>query len=458
MADRPNFRRAGRIAMMLVIVGLAFGVPAWARRFRVQADLTAHHKLTLTAETERILAGVDERLEVTGFFPRGSVDSVAFRDLIAQYQRRNRHIRVDLVDPDREPGIAEQFHADGYGSIYFDYSGRRSQASVAAEIEISSAILRVTRGAPKRVCFLVGHGEVELGNDGPAGLSGLGELLIPNNFTPFEVSLAGDPTGIEGCAVVVVPGPATNMLAPEREVLTKWVADNGKLLVLSDPSSDADLRPLLEPYGISPRSELVLDPSSALPRDPSTVLVRRFSSSNPTTRGIAQLLVAEAGSATVGGNEKEGLTVSVLATASEGAQLIARRASDGALAAPRPVKHPILAAAADLSAVQGSGSSASINRTRVVWVGDADFATNTLVGELSNSQFIVNALDWLALDEDLIGIGAPPLDLRRLILAKAESDQIFVGTVVVFPLLVLLAGALTRLAARRRDSRAPGPK
>lgn len=446
-----SVRRVGRIATTIAVVVLAIGIPAWVRGFQIQADLTSHRKLTLTAESKRILERVDKRLDVVAFFPQGSVESVVFRDLLAQYQRRNSHVRVRVVDPDDNPGLAAQYRVEAYGSVYFDYGKRRSQANVTAEIEISSAILRVTRGEAKRACFLVGHGEVELGDDGPAGLSKLGQLLVINNLIPVEMPLASDPARLEGCAVLVVPGPATNLLSSEREVMTRWIRDNGKLLVLADPSSDADLRSLIEPYGISPRSELVLDSGSALPGDPSAMLVRNFPSSNPTTREVSQLLLAEVGSVTILGNDRDGLTVSPLATGSADARLIERRSATGSVATPQPADRPVLAAAADLSAVRGSGSEASIDRTRVVWVGDSDFATNALIDELSNSQFLLNTLDWLTLDEDLIGIGAPPIDLRRLLLSRQESDQVFIGMVIALPMLILGIGGVTRLIARRRD-------
>jgi ABC-type uncharacterized transport system involved in gliding motility auxiliary subunit len=95
-------------------------------------------------------------------------------------------------------------------------------------------------------------------------------------------------------------------------------------------------------------------------------------------------------------------------------------------------------------------------RGRVVVVGSLDFATDRFVRTApENLAFTLNAVDWLAQDEDLIAIRSkdrrpPPL----LFESPAIREGVKYANLVGLPLLVGLAGVI-RLIRRRRRTREP---
>jgi ABC-type uncharacterized transport system involved in gliding motility auxiliary subunit len=95
-------------------------------------------------------------------------------------------------------------------------------------------------------------------------------------------------------------------------------------------------------------------------------------------------------------------------------------------------------------------------RGRVVVVGSLDFATDRFVRTApENLAFTLNAIDWLAQDEDLIAIRSkdrrpPPL----LFESRAIREGVKYANLVGLPLLVGLVGVV-RLIRRRRRTREP---
>ena len=58
----------------------------------------------------------------------------------------------------------------------------------------------------------------------------------------------------------------------------------------------------------------------------------------------------------------------------------------------------------------------------MVAIGDADFASNALLGFQGNQDFFLNTVAWLAEDADLISIRAQEPDDQRMFLTAAASS------------------------------------
>lgn len=436
---------------------LLLALPAAVDELHLRADLTSNSRLTLSGTTLAVLDRLQSPVEITAFFEDGSLEATQIRDLVAQYQRKSDRVELEVVDPIRSPGIARRFGVRRLGEIFVDHEGRREEAPFLAEIELTSAIVRAVDAVPSALCALTGHGEGNFGDrSGIGGFGQAAEALRTINVQIREVALAANPSGLETCDVTTLAGPRVDLSDDELDALARYLDDHGSLLVLADPSSTTNLGPVLRRYGIDPVDELVLDRASSLPGDPSTLLVRSFPSTNPVGRGLAQLMLPEAGVARLSDDTTRGLVTSPIATTSPAAELLAPTQPD--LPSPRP--HPangevVLAASAEETGVAGRGDSAEIQRTRIVWIGDSDFATNIAIGQVSNEQLLVNAVAWLVQDEDLIAIGAPVPDFRELFLSAADRNRLLVITVGLTPASLVGLGAFGRWRARRLDRRPP---
>jgi hypothetical protein len=75
-------------------------------------------------------------------------------------------------------------------------------------------------------------------------------------------------------------------------------------------------------------------------------------------------------------------------------------------------------------------------------MGDTDFALNGVIGEGGNSRLLVQALDWLTLQEDLVSVSAHIAGLRSLDLTEARTTYARLLTAGVTPILFLLGGGM----------------
>ena len=90
---------------------------------------------------------------------------------------------------------------------------------------------------------------------------------------------------------------------------------------------------------------------------------------------------------------------------------------------------------------------------RLVVVGDSDFAANSFLDLLGNRALVLNAVAWSVSAGELIGARSPSevmalRPLSPLVLSTRAGHALFLGLVVLQPLLVLAIG--TTLALRRR--------
>jgi len=81
--------------------------------------------------------------------------------------------------------------------------------------------------------------------------------------------------------------------------------------------------------------------------------------------------------------------------------------------------------------------------SRVVAIGDSDFAANYAIGIQGNRDLFMNAVNWLAQQENLIAIRPKEADDRRITLTARSQTVLFWLSLVVVPAAVLGAGIWT---------------
>jgi ABC-type uncharacterized transport system involved in gliding motility auxiliary subunit len=77
-----------------------------------------------------------------------------------------------------------------------------------------------------------------------------------------------------------------------------------------------------------------------------------------------------------------------------------------------------------------------------VVIGDADFASNSFLPYMANSDLVLSMIRWLIREERSPAVASripvPPL----MLLTKPQMQQIFLVTEVLLPLSVLVLGAI----------------
>lgn len=457
MRVSPRLRRALTAVVLLAVVA---GGNAAAHANDGQVDLSAAHRFSLTADSRALAHAVRSPLRVTAFLNAAGPQAADARFLLARYHELNRDITFSIVDPDTHPGAAARFGVTQYSTVVLQYRGKRVDAPDAAELSISTAILRLLRNVSPTVCLLTGHGEPALDDTSPTGLSGFGQLLQQNDYPTRTVNLTvGTPEVPADCKVVAEVGPRDVLQHAEVQALNRFASHDGRMLVAVSSLTAADPNPLTLPWGIGFLGGLVLDPDRSINQDPSDIVVQDLPSVSPVVDQVNELQFPAPGGLIVQPNLTAGLSVARLAVTGSNSY-VDTHPDTGLDFRPGDIPGPILvAAAADKSSI-APGSPAGLPagaqhlvRTRVLVTGSDIWLQNGFLGDLGNRRFLVNGLAWLTDQDQLVAATNRPPNDRQLAFTGERQREVLGVAVGAVPAAIILLGLVPVAAASRRRRR-----
>ncbi len=467
---------ANAVLYSLLVLLIVAAVNFLASRHRARMDLTEGEIHTLSPQTISILDGLDQEVEVIGFFTESSLDRrTAFEDLAAEYAHRTPRFRMRLVDPLRSPGEARLHEISQDGTVVIKAASGEGRLTTVGEQDLTNALLKATKGRQPTACFTIGHGEFSTADAGTSGYRQAADALRQDNFKVQEVLLLREGRVPEECALVVVAGPATPLHAAEAGQIERYLASGGRLMVLKrDPGAVTGLESLLEPYGLKVHQDTVVDRlSRAILGDEFTPVVTNYHAHpitralgergmatcfpvassveaiHPTQEGITSILVARTTEAAWGETSKTvGFEAGVDHAGPVGLVAAASGALPGAGGSPGGENGGKQAtAAADSGEAPEEADGGRLER-RIVLVGDGDFASNSyLRAGFANADLFMNAAAWLAEEEDLISIRPAPKQPRPITLTENRANLLS-GMTYLTPVIAFLGAAI--VWSRRR--------
>ncbi|MGH2685581.1 MAG: Gldg family protein, partial [Actinomycetota bacterium] len=411
-------------------------------------DLTADQSLTLTDQTREIVDHIDDRVRITAFLPRQLPGRAEASALLTRYRKLNRRIAFDLKDPAQAPAEVRRHDLDPtLGGVVYQMGSDVETSSIVTEQDVTSALARLLRGPERRLCMTSGHGEADPTSPLDEGWSSTAEQLAQNGYRVEVVDLLTQPSVPRRCEVLVLADPRTE-LQSAGDTIAEYLEEGGDGLVLTDPESTVDLDPLLRPYGVRVVRGITLegDAGSRLPDDPISVIVRDYAAPNPIIRGLGPTLFPAVEALLVESRETEGLSAVSLLHTTESSYM-ERDPPEFLFQEGRDLPGPItIAAAVDQSSVVAG----EVKRTRLVVFADSDFATNAFLPDGSNSRLLVQALDWVTLEENLVTVSANLPRLRELDMTADRTRYARLLGAGIVPSVFLLAGALVWAVRRSR--------
>jgi len=455
--------RYGTMSLVSIVVFLAIlvAVNYLGTRQGKRWDLTANQVFSLSDQTIKILKDLKEPVKVTVFERNEQLD--VHRARLQEYQYQTTQLTTEFIDPDRQPTRAASAKIETLPTILFEYKGRTERVTSTNEQDLTNALIKVLTGTARKVYFLQGHGEKDTASSDRGGLSAATEQMKQDNFSFDQLVLIQQKTIPDDATIVAIIGPTTDLFAPEIEALNAYVAKGGKVMVMLDPLLKGPAQPLLTQFladwGIRAGSDVVLDIAgrAKLGADESITVAAEYPS-HPITTGfrvvtafpmarsmtpieggsnahIAQPLVrtseqswSEANLSALG-NEKTEVAFNADKGDKQGPVTVG-----AAVSAPATVTPP------SGNASPGSPDSERKPETRIVALGDSDFATNQNFGFAGNRDFFMNALNWLSQQENLIAIRPRQPEDRRLSLTPDQQNRIAILTIFLIPGIVFASG------------------
>jgi ABC-type uncharacterized transport system involved in gliding motility auxiliary subunit len=417
-----------------------------AARHHWRVDLTEASVYSLSPQSKSVVANLDQDLRLQAFVEGGV--NPELRDLLDSYRYASSKVSFDLIDPDRQPELAQQHGITAYNTVRVAYGETATTVTQPSEETITNAIIKVTRGTQQTVCFIEGHGEPDIdGVQDPRGLSQVKEALTNENYQVKKVLLATLEKVPDDCALLVVAGPEKPYLSHELTALETYLKGGKPALFMLPPQRGADLVPVLAQWGVKVGDDLVVDQVVRLFQGPAlglSPLVEVYDPAHEITREFRERTMFPMTRSVGADGAKEGLAVTELVKTSPSSWaetdvngIFQRREAvlDGA-----DRKGPVSIAVAVEAKLKEMGVAEN-GTTRLAAFGSVEFADNrNLGGTFFNRDLVLNTVGWLVGQTDLLSIRPKSMRASRVQFSQEQGTAIFYLSVLVLPELLLLAG------------------
>jgi ABC-type uncharacterized transport system involved in gliding motility auxiliary subunit len=281
------------------------------------------------------------------------------------------------------------------------------------------------------------------------GFSEAKSALEKANYEIKPLALARAAAVPNDAAVIIVPGPRTDLFPPEIDALDGYLGKGGKLLAMVDPPfpgkmQDAAIKRLLAKWGIDLGDNLIVE-LSPIGRlfgiGPEVPIIQQYEP-HPITRDLAGIttLFPITRSVTPMKTMPAGVNVQPLAkTSPESWGETDRQALEQGTAKPDPQdpKGPLPVAVV-----------ATKDKARIVVYGTSNLPTNQFLNVQGNRDFFLNTVSWLAEEEDQITVRPKDTKQTPIFLSAQQGRAVALLPLVVLPGLVL-AGGIVAVVRRR---------
>jgi ABC-type uncharacterized transport system involved in gliding motility auxiliary subunit len=248
-----------------------------------------------------------------------------------------------------------------------------------------------------------------------------------------------------GCAVVLDVNPRGTYLPGESALLLDYLAQGGAAVLMYDLGFvlEPRLADGLRTLGLVVEPDIVIDPLDHYSTDPEVVAVPVYER-HPITRNIALTFFPGIRSLTLlpppAGVASAPLFLSSPQSYTRAVAPVAARQPGATAPAATQATAPGRRALG--AALEGSwpGAAAGSRPFRLVVVGDGDFASNSFLPYMANSELALAMVRWAAREEQAPTVAMRMPVPRLVLLTKAQMQRIFLVIEVVLPLSVVAVG------------------
>jgi len=445
LGERSTKYGANAVVYSLVFLALVAVVNWLAARHNHRFDLTKQNVFSLSPQSTGVLAKLEQPVEVHAFV-EGGIDP-ALEDLLDAYKYAAGKFTFHMVDAVKDRDLAERFKVTELPTVHIQYGEQTATVTRdMTEEAITNGLIKATRTTKKMVCFLDGHGEPDPESREAKGASSLRDALTNENYETRKVLLATEASVPGECTILVAIGTQKPLFDHELEQIKTYLRAGRPALFLVPPDRGQLLVPLLEPWGVKITDSVVVDQVVRLFQGPALGLQILASTygTHPITRDFNERTVfplVRAVQANAAG--KTGVSAIEIVKSSPsawGETDVAGVFQRGEAAlGDGDIKGPVSLAVA----VTGKHKEMGFDKegeTKLVVVGDADFANNQFFTQVFNRDLVLNIMNWLGGQEELIAIRPRAIQASRAQLSSDETRRIFYLSVLVLPELLLFLG------------------
>ena len=445
--------RYGSNALVLTIAffGIVIVANVLVSNLGKQWDLTEDKQNTLAKESIDALKSLKAPVKAEAYFT-SRIDSSTTRNLLENYRSASAgKFNFEFVDPEKDPVRARNAKITRDGTIVLIEADRSQQISTVNEQEMTNGLIRVDNPGTRKVYFLIGHDEYSIETGADRSFASVKQLLENKNYGVSSLNLLAERKIPEDAKAIIIAGPNTPLAQEEIDLLKTYLKQGGGLVVLSEPpfltqlgtQTDQLAAYLESAYTLKLGGDLVIDPNY----NPISIAVAAAYGQHVITQKMNnQVTIFPTTRSVQPGTPNPDITVTSLVSTAQNSwgETNQQELSNQKVQMDQDQ---------DLPGPVSIAASAQNNQdtSRVVVIGDADFAGDSTINQYGNSILMMNSVDWAAKQDDLINLSPKQNTQRSLSLnSPLELGLIMLIALLVIPGAGLVVGIVSWVGRRRR--------
>lgn len=444
------------LVAILALAGILILINFIVQKENVRWDVTKIKKYTLSDQTKNILRQVKDEIKIIAFYSNDDPQKETAFDLLSEYKSENNKIKIEFIDPDEKPQLARQYGIDRYETIVFEMGDRKEQTIGFTESGVTSSILKLIKKEEKKIYFLEGHGEKNIDDFKQEGYSQIKSSLQKEGYKVEKLALFTKPEIPSDISLLVIASPKKPFLDEEKKAVEKYLDEGGRSLILFDPQEeekDLGLSQILDKWGVEAKRGFVIDPKRFFWTDVGSPAISSWVSHQITAK-LSTVFFPGVSLIRPKDTIPENVTVISLAETSEDSWLEQDldKKKEVKFDEDKDIKGPVSIAVVVQKETEKKEESEEKekSKTRLVVIGDSDFAQNSFAQALANQDLFLNSVNWLVEEEELISIRPKEEESRRVVLTGNQARLIFLICVVFMPLAVVALGIYVWVSRRRK--------
>lgn len=458
---------ASRTLISVLLIAALVVVNLGVQRLNIKKDLTHDKLYSISNESIDIIKNIKKDTKIIVFFESGKEDA-NFKQILDRYKSASNKINLEIIDPKTNPAAVQKYSKSGvevlsndivvesgekfkhlpysdFFNVSVDESGHQNIDSFAAEQQITNAIVYVNSDKEQIIYTLTGHEEKEIEGE-------FLKQLSAENYSVKGIDLLKADAKLTEGSILAVVSPRVDITKEESAKVKDFIKNGGRAVFLMDISKEIlpNFQELLVSYGVKLQNSLVVEGSSEyvsnqavdlLPKMGSHVIVNSLNARKmpvymPVSQGIEEAK-----------NKKDTITVEKLLTSSENSWGKVNLNSDTISKEAGDINGPI-----DIALAVTDEDKASGKIGKIVVVGNASFIDDNVNSAVrgSNVDFAMNSFNWLQDKKDSITIRPKSLTSLTLNMNMLQRLTWSGVSVILIPLIVLIAGITVWLRRRHR--------
>lgn len=411
-----------------------------AFKFPWQKDISLLKLNTLTEQTKEVLKNVDEKITFKIFARKNEI--ALWLPILDLYRFENRHIEIEKINIELRPDLVGEYKIQNTSTLIIEFKGRRQQVAVRDELNVTNAIVRLTRLSDPVVYYIFGHGEIDPNSNENDGIKVVldGARNSALDIRPLNLTSAQE-IPFDAKAIVLW-GPKSSLMDSEIAIIERFIARGGGLVVALDPDLNArkfeNLENVLKRLGFNYHHNLIYDRKNfvngskgAVPIassfDPDHLLTKDFKGQ------VFFPLVSSVGVLDEAVEKNEGIKYHELLMSNSAPESWGEidRSEISKEAAFYTEGH-------DRKGPLSMVVSMESNKNRILLFGNSTFAMNNYIKFSSNMTFFLNSLSWVVGEDRLVSFNLPIIQSEQIFISENQLGAVFYFSVIFAPLILII--------------------